>query len=183
MLHVHKWVGVAGLFGSMLLFGGCGTIGQKTVGWKGLSAGARVTVLPFRDHTSSDPEDRDNTGLISQEIVANAIRSEHSAVVVDPHVPAGFDSTVGYSLDQAREIGATRSADYVMFGQCIEFFRVAPMTFRSDKGGIAVTMISMPGGEVVYTLRHVQAVGNFFTPETAIEQIAHAMAEELHTDD
>lgn len=155
---------------------GCGSIGTRLHGWEGLTDSDRITVLPLRDHVSDDPEDSINTGRIAQDAIVTAFM-KHLRGEVDSFIPDEYDSSMGFDAVRAVSIGRDRGSGYVLIGNCIEFYRVAPMTYRVDRGGIEVQIVRVSDGQRVFQASEIRNTGtNFSTPKDAIASIAADMA-------
>jgi hypothetical protein len=162
-----------------IVVAGCATKGQRFDGWAGLKGGDRITVMPLADHPSDDPKDSERTGITCQNLIAGALKQRLAEVDVNAPVPADYDPKRGYEREQAVAAGRQRSSNYVLYGRCQEFYNVAPMTFRSDRGGIDVEVASVSDGRLVYRLIAQSTASNFSTPEAIIGDIAESMADDL----
>jgi hypothetical protein len=154
---------------------GC-ALGTRIKGWEGVMASESVTVLPFKDHVSEDARDSDGTGKKCQDILAEKLSDDHSDVV-KAHVPAGHDSKTVLSDADAQALGKSLKVDYVVYGDCIEYYDVAPFTFRADRAGMQVWVLRVADGVVVYTVKHAQnSDSNYDSPEGLLEEMAEGIA-------
>ena len=158
----------------VVLASGC-KIGQKFNNWKGLKDGDTLCVLPLRDHFSNDPRDSEKTGLICHEILTRELKKMRG-VTIDSYTPDTYDPKKGFCQDDAVKIAKGRDADYVLYGRCTEYYHVAPMTFRRDKGGIDVEICRVADGTLVYGCQKIGSKMNWCEPRNVIESIAKRMA-------
>lgn len=84
--------------------------------------------------------------------------TKHLRGEVDSFIPDEYDSSMGFDAVRAMSIG-----------NCIEFYRVAPMTYRVDRGGIEVQIVRVSDGQRVFQASEIRNTGtNFSTPKDAI---------------
>ncbi|MDX1564773.1 MAG: hypothetical protein R3236_05165, partial [Phycisphaeraceae bacterium] len=156
---------------------GCASLGKKLDGWEGLRGHETIAVLPFKDHISDDPDDSKDTGAICQRFMAQALL-EDAGIRAKVYDPASRDSRKLLRSDQAISMGRKLGVQYVIYGDCTEFYRVAPFTFRVDRAGMRVWMVRVQDGKLVFTASDTRRTDdNLEQPEDAIEQIAEEMVE------
>jgi len=103
--------------------------------------------------------------------------TKHLRGEVDSFIPDEYDSSMGFDAVRAMSIGRDRGSGYVLIGNCIEFYRVAPMTYRVDRGGIEVQIVRVSDGQRVFQASEIRNTGtNFSSPKDAIASIAANIA-------
>lgn len=137
--------------------------------------GAKVLVLPFRDHRSEDPRDRDGTGRATQVAVEQALGEVVGLEVSErPGLPG--DYALGLSRAQAAALAREAGADFAVYGDCVEFYRVAPMTFRTDRAGMDLEIVRADGTPVYRFTRSRDAGTNLNEPEDGLLRLARTVA-------
>ena len=178
-----RYFAVALLLATLTLLNtGCGALGTRIDGWEGVKRTESLVVLPFRDNVSEDSNDSDGTGKKCQTIMVEAL-SDRRDDTVKSHVPANHDFKTVLSQMQANTLGKTLKVDYVVYGDCIEFYDVAPMTFRADRAGMQVFVLRVVDGVIVYTARYNEkSDSNFDSPEDVIQELSEGMAKGILAD-
>ena len=69
---------------------------------------------------------------------------------------------------------------FVLNGEVDEYYSVAPMTFRVDRAGVSVRLLSADDGTVVaFFSQRKEARSNLSTPDAVIEKMAEFVLEGL----
>ena len=142
---------------------------------------ARVLVAPFRDNESDDPRDSVDTGIIAQQRLLEGLE-ELDSIRVKKATPQRYDPSKGLSLDEAVALAHQYEADFVVFGDVIEFYRVAPLTFRADRAGVTIRVASVSGQLVFQRSWNKHSGTNFSTPDAVIENIGERFRDEVAPD-
>lgn len=139
---------------------------------------AAVLVLPFKDNVSDDDRDSKETGRAAQRAFLEALQAKGTISALGTETD-GNAALRGLSRSEALERLQEADADYAVYGDCFEFYRVAPMTYRSDRAGVTVEIIAADGA-VVFR-RSVQAIANsnFEEPEVVLGRIARRIVRKI----
>jgi len=105
---------------------------------------ASVAVLPFRDHQSDASDDSQYTGAATQAALIAALRRQ-TDLVVRAVKPTGARSRDGWSRDEALAKAITMDVEYVIYGSCIDFYRVALATKGTGRAAIWLEVVSDQG--------------------------------------
>jgi hypothetical protein len=62
---------------------------------------------------------------------------------------------------------------YVLNGEVEDYYRVAPMTFRTERAGVSVRLLNTVNGDVVvFFSQRTHSQSNLTTPDTLLEKMA-----------
>jgi len=124
----------------------------------------------FRDCTIAGQEDCGGSGLSAGSVFAQVL-SEDSVVRAVPlsrPVPAAVPLDDGAAAAYGREKGFK----YVVNGEVEDYYRVAPLTFRSERAGVSVRLIDTSNGQVMAFFSDRGTAPNLSTPEAILGKFA-----------
>jgi len=154
------------------------TIHSTATSFEPVAPGAKIAVIAFRDCTIPDQEDCHGSGNIASSIIASTLGSgsQFSAVPISRPVPPDQELSDAAAIEEAKAKGFT----HVVNGEVNNFYRVAPMTFRTDKLSLSARVLRVVDGTVVASaVESSESITNFATPEGMIERIAKKLREAL----
>ncbi len=159
-----------------LLAVSCASV-PTVVKYEAIPHGSRVAVIPFRDCTTPGQDDCGGSGNIAGTIYAQVLasRPDFRFEPVSRPIPAAE----ALSDDAAIKYVAGKGFDFVMNGEVNDFYRVAPMTFRSERVGLSVRVLRVRDGKIVTFQTEAAQAGNFTTPERMLERLAAKLAEKF----
>ncbi len=140
--------------------------------------GATIVVLPFKDNDSSDPRDSEDTGRAAQQAFLHAFE-ELTDLPITEVVGDAAAAAVGLTRSQAVEAAASAGVDYAVYGSCVQFYRVAPMTFRADEAGVTVEVVAADGTVVYRETMQKNAAANTQEPEDVLARIAKKIVKQV----
>ena len=151
---------------TMLALAGCvapATVRQKT------PPGTDVGVIAFRDCTILDQEDCNGSGVAAGSVMARALAESSKFKGVPLSRPVGAKDP----LDDAKaaEYGKSKGYAYVVNGEVQDYYRVAPMTFRSERAAISLRVLRTSDGAVVTFFQDHGTANNFRTPDGIIQDM------------
>lgn len=136
-----------------------------------LPNGSEVGVIMFRDCVISGQEDCDGSGLTAGSIFARVFseKSGLRAVPISRPVPQREPLDDGAAAAYAKGKGFK----YVLNGDVEDYYRVAPMTFRTERAGVSVRLLNTENGDVLAFFNHrTHSQSNLTTPDAIIERLA-----------
>ncbi len=140
--------------------------------------GSRIVFLPFKNNESKDPRDSQGTGASTQGAIFMAMQKQTNLSV---NSMAGHERSATVGLTRAEAVDAIKKAevDYAVYGDCNQFYSVASGTFRTDKAGMTVEIVSADGTVVFQEAIEKNAITNFQTPEGLLEKMAKDLVERV----
>jgi len=146
-----------------------------------LRRGSSVLILPFRDHQSEDPNDSLDTGRFAQESFFEAFdRINGMRVVLRP--PSSHSARFGWTREEAATFAVRYKVEFVVYGEVTDFYRVAPFTYRNDRAGVWVEMVTATGKVFFRQERTLDLGTNHIEPEAVLDRIAKTMVKEIRPD-
>ncbi|MEO6074944.1 MAG: hypothetical protein ABIP67_17120 [Burkholderiales bacterium] len=159
-----------------LLLSACGVDPQIVKQMK-VPHGTDIGVIPFRDCIIAGQEDCDRSGGLAGSVFVRVFSEDGFRAVllsrpVAPKEPLSDDAAI--ALAKAKNLA------FVINGEVSEFYDVAPMTFRPDRAGISVRILSVETGKIAASYSDIRASKtNFRTPESLIMNMAEEVRDEL----
>jgi hypothetical protein len=154
------------------------TIHSAATSFEHVAPGTRIAVIAFRDCTIPDQEDCHGSGNIASSIIASTLGAggQFTAVPISRPVPPNHELSDAAAIEEAK----TKGFAFVVNGEVNNFYRVAPMTFRTDKLSLSARVLRVTDGAVVASaVESSESVTNFATPEGMIKRIAKKLREAL----
>jgi len=136
-----------------------------------------MAVIPFRDCTIPGQDDCAGSGNIAGGIYARVLAS-HVGIQVEPVSRPGGPA-MSLTDDAAVAFASSKGFGYVVNGEMNDFYRVAPMTFRSERVGLSIRVLRVPDGKVIAFQNEAAQAGNLTTPERMLERLAAKLSEKL----
>lgn len=134
--------------------------------------GSEIVVISLRDcQISGQEEDCTGSGRKGGEAFYEVFSEEgkFKSKLVDRPV----DAKEALSDEAAAEFARENGYDYVLNGEVLDFYAVAPMTFRVDRASVSIRIIRASDGQVMASHSQVGAAGsNFDSPKGMIKEIA-----------
>lgn len=163
---------------SALLAVGCGSDPSKPeVHNPKVPAGSTIAVVVFRDCTIADQEDCADSGDKSTSAFLDQLGSSTVFHVVKLARPVAAKAEL--SDDAAVAYAKSKGYAYVMNGEVTDFYRVAPMTFRKERGAIAVRVLSTADGKMLYVHTDEDTANNTSSPEAIMKDMAEDVQNDL----
>jgi len=136
-----------------------------------LPKNSEIGVVMFRDCTIRGQEDCDGSGLTAGSIFARVLSEKPGLRAVPLSRPVGASAP----LDDVAAVayGKAKGLRYVLNGEVEDYYRVAPMTFRTERAGVSIRLLSTENGDVVAFFSHrTHSQTNFTTPDSIIAALA-----------
>lgn len=141
-------------------------------------SGSDVAVIMFRDCTIAGQEDCDGSGLTAGSIFARVLSQQPGLRATPLNRP--IDPKTELSDDQAVTYAKAKGYAYVLNGEVVDHYRVAPMTFRTERAGVSVRVLRVSDGQVVaFFSDRTHSASNFTTPDALIEDMAKHVAQAM----
>jgi hypothetical protein len=138
--------------------------------------GSDVGVIMFRDCTIAGQEDWDGSGLTAGSIFARVLAAKPDLRAAPLSRPVG--PKVQLDDDQAVAYAKTKGFAYVLNGDVDEYYRVAPMTWLTERAGVSIRILRTSDGSVVaFFGNRTHSATNFTTPDALIEDMAKHVAD------
>ena len=136
-----------------------------------LPKNSEISVVMFRDCNISGQEDCDGSGLTAASIFARVLSEKPGlrAVPLSRPVAAreGLDDSAAVAYAKAKGF------KYVLNGDVEDYYRVAPMTFRTERAGVSVRLLNTENGDLMAFFSHrTHSQSNLTTPDALIQQLA-----------
>ena len=139
---------------------------------------AEIAVVMFRDCTITGQEDCDGSGNTAGSIFARVLATESKVRAVPLSRPVGPKETL--SDDAAVEYAKSKGYQYVLNGEVDDYYRVAPMTFRTERAGVSIRILRASDGSVMdFFSERKNSKSNFTTPDRLIEKMADHVRDSL----
>jgi len=165
------------LLAIMLTLSSCTSIPPVTVRER-VPSGSDLAVIMFRDCTIAGQEDCDGSGLTAGSIFARVLSQRPGLRATPLNRP--IDPKTQLSDDQAVAYAKAKGYAYVVNGDVVDYYRVAPMTFRTERAGVSVRILRVSNGEVVaFFSDRTHSASNFTTPDALIEDMAKHVAQAM----
>ena len=152
------------------LFTGCASTPPVSVREQ-LPKGSEIAVVMFRDCTIAGQEDCNESGLTAGSIFARVLsekpglRAVPLSRPVAPTTPLDDSAAVAYAK--------SKGYAYVLNGEVEDYYRVAPMTFRTERAGAAVRLLRTSDGQVLAFFSHrTHSKTNLTTPDALLQVMA-----------
>jgi hypothetical protein len=158
------------------LLSACG-VDPQLVKQMDVPRGTDIGVIPFRDCIIADQEDCDGSGSVAGSVFAHTFSEDGFRAVL---LSRAVGSKEVLSDDAAVALAKAKNLAFVINGEVTQFYNVAPMTFRPDRAGVAVRILSVETGEVAvsYSDSRVSKT-NFSTPNGMLQDMAEEVRDEL----
>jgi hypothetical protein len=141
-------------------------------------SGSDIAVIMFRDCTIAGQEDCDGSGLTAGSIFARELAQHPGMKAVPIDRPVAPKTQL--SDDQAVAYAKTKGYTYVVNGDVEDYYRVAPMTFRTERAGVSVRVLRTSDGQVMaFFSNRAHSATNLTTPDDLIEDMAKHVAASL----
>jgi hypothetical protein len=155
---------------STLAIAGCATTPPVTVR-EALPADAEVAIIMFRDCVITGQEDCDGSGNTAGSIFARVLTEKGQLRAVPLSRPIGAKESL--TDDAAAIYGKSKGYKYVLNGEVDDYYRVAPMTFRTERAGVSIRVLRTEDGGIVAFFSHrTHSQTNLTTPDALIEDLA-----------
>ena len=133
-------------------------------------------MIAFQDCTITGQEDCEGSGLIAGSIFAVEMNDQQLVTValsrpVGPKEQLTDEAAVAY--------GKTKGLDYVLNGEVTDFYRVAPMTFRDERAGVAVRLLRVADGQELYFHASRDTKNNLSSPEKILRNLASDVKDDI----
>jgi len=165
----NRWLASI-LYCGVVVLGSCATIPPVTVR-STLPRGSEVAVVMFRDCVIAGQEDCDGSGLSAGSIFARVFserpgwRAVPISRPVSPREPLDDGAAVAFAKGKGFR--------YVLNGDVEDYYRVAPMTFRTERAGVSVRLLNTENGDILAFFSHrMNSQSNLTTPDAMIEKFA-----------
>jgi hypothetical protein len=145
--------------------------------YESVPSGSRVAVIPFRDCMIVGQDDCGGSGNIAGNIYAQVLAARPGLQVVPLSRPIGAAEPL--TDEAAAKYASSRGFEYVVNGEMNDFYRVAPMTFRSERVGLALRLLRVSDSKVIAFQTEAATAGNLTTPERMLERIAAKLRDKL----
>lgn len=143
-----------------------------------LSQGAQVGVIMLRDSSIGGDEDCKDSGKTVGDIFVQVFGTGDRLKATSLARPVS--STVELSDAAAVAYGKTMGVPYVLNGEVIELYHVAPMTFRPERAGISIRILRVEDSALIASYSDRQVSGtNFTTPEKMVKKMAEHVLKQL----
>lgn len=143
-----------------------------------IPTGSEVAVIMFRDCTISGQEDCDGSGLSAGSIFARFLSTQPGLKAVPLNRPVS--PKLQLDDDQAVALGKAKGYAYVLNGDVEDYYRVAPLTFRTERAGVSIRLLRTVDGQVMAFFSYRTNSGsNLTTPDAMIEDMAKHVAKAL----
>src|SRR5690242_10867770 len=163
---------------SALLAVGCGSDPSKPeVHNPKVPTGSTIAIVGFRDCVIKDQDDCSGSGGIATNVFTGEFGNSavfHVAVLSRP-VGAEAELSDEAAVAYAKEKGYA----YVMNGEVTDFYRVAPMTFRKERAAVAVRVLSVADGRILYVHTDEDTANNMSSPEEILKDMAGDVKDDL----
>jgi hypothetical protein len=153
------------------LVAGCVSTPPVTVRNK-LPKDSEIAVVMFRDCTiPGQEEDCNGSGLATGSIFARVFSEKPGLRAVPLSRPVG--ATAQFDDSAAIAYAKSKGYQYVINGEVEDYYRVAPMTFRPERAGVAVRLLRTSDGEVLAFFSHrTHSQTNLTTPNAMLASMA-----------
>jgi len=160
-----------------LLLAACASIPPVTVR-EHVPQGSQVAVIMFRDCTITGQEDCDGSGLTAGSIFARVLSQRPGVQAIPVNRPV--DPKAQLSDEQAVSYAKAKGYAYVVNGDVVDYYRVAPMTFRTERAGVSVRVLRTADGQVMaFFSNRANSATNFTTPDALLEDMAKHVAQAM----
>jgi hypothetical protein len=141
-----------------------------------LPPGSRVGVIAFQDCIITGQEDCEGSGLLAGSVFAVEM-NDQQLITVPLSRPVGPKEQL--SDEAAVAYGKSKGLDYILNGEVTDFYRVAPMTFRDERAGVAVRLLRVSDGKELYFHAERDSKNNFSSPEKILRNIASDVKDDI----
>lgn len=150
---------------------GCVTTPPVTVRNQ-LPKNSEVAVVMFRDCTiPGQEEDCNGSGFAAGSIFARVFSEKPGTRAVPLARPVG--STAVLDDGAAAAYAKSKGYQYVINGDVEDYYRVAPMTFRTERAGVSVHLLRTSDGEILAFFSHrTHSQTNLTTPDAMLASMA-----------
>jgi len=143
-----------------------------------LPAGSELAVILFQDCMIPDQEDCTGSGNLAANVFAKVFSQSAKFRAVPLSWPVGPKAPL--SDDAAVALAKEKGFKYVINGEVIDFYDVAPMTFRVDRAGVSIRILRVADGSVIAFFTHKKNAGsNFATPSDVVQEMAEHVRDSL----
>jgi len=154
-----------------ILLYGCVTTPPVTVRER-LPKDSEVAVVMFRDCTiPGQQEDCNGSGLTAASIFARVFSEKAGLRAVPVSRPVA--AAAQWDDSAATEYAKSKGYKYVINGDVEDYYRVAPMTFRTERAGVSVRLLRTSDGEILAFFSHrTHSQTNLTTPDALLQSMA-----------
>jgi len=132
---------------------------------------SEIGVVMFRDCTIPGQEDCGGSGLTAGSIFARVLSEKPGLHAVPLSRPAAASAPLDDST--AVTFAKEKGYKYVLNGEVEDYYRVAPMTFRTERAGVSVRLLNTTNGDVVaFFSQRTHSQTNLTTPDALLERMA-----------
>lgn len=132
---------------------------------------SEIGVVMFRDCTIPGQEDCGGSGLTAGSIFARVLSAKPGLRAVPLSRPAAASAPLDDSA--AVTFAKEKGYKYVLNGEVEDYYRVAPMTFRTERAGVSVRLLNTADGNVVaFFSQRAHSQTNLTTPDALLEGMA-----------
>lgn len=136
-----------------------------------LPTNSEVAVVMFRDCTIAGQEDCSESGLTAGSIFARVLSEKPGIRAVPLSRPVA--STAQLDDSAAAAYAISKGYQYVLNGEVEDYYRVAPMTFRTERAGVSVRLLKASDGAVLAFFSHrTHSQSNLTTPDALLQSMA-----------
>ena len=137
-----------------------------------------IAVIGLRDCLIKDQSECNGSGSIAASILARVFSTVGGYSSVPLSRPISSKATL--TDDEAVKFAASKNFKFVVNGEVIDYYSVAPMTFRVDRAGISIRLIRVNDGSVLaFYSQQMDSKTNFDTPDNILENMAEHFVESL----
>lgn len=147
-----------------------------------VAPGSKIAVIAFQDCLIADQDDCRGSGATASAVFARVFSGcfGHDgagvrAIPITRPVAADVQLTDELAVAVARQ----RRFAYVLTGEVTDYYNVASFTFRSDRAGVSVRLISTKTAEIVAFYSDRGETRNTKTPDDVLETLAEHMCSAL----
>ncbi|MGO4503606.1 MULTISPECIES: hypothetical protein [unclassified Dyella] len=140
--------------------------------------GSDIAVVMFRDCAITGQEDCDGSGLSAGAIFARVLAQQPGMKAMPLSRPIG--PKVQLDDEQAVAYAKAKGFQYVVNGEVVDYYRVAPFTFRTERAGVSVRVLRTSDGQMMaFFSDRTNSGSNLTTPDALIEDMAQHVAASL----
>ena len=141
-------------------------------------ANSEIAVIMMRDCVIATQTDCDGSGNTAGSIFARTLATNSRIKAVPVSRPVGAKETL--TDDAAVAFAKSKGYHFVLNGEVDDYYRVAPMTFRTERAGVSIRVLNVEDGSVVvFFSDRTHSQTNLTTPDDLIEDMAKHVRESM----
>lgn len=135
-----------------------------------IASGSQIAVVMFRDCMIPGQEDCTGAGMSAGSVFARVLSEGPGLSAVPLSRPVSATSAL--DDDAAVAYAKQKGFRYVVNGDVEDYYRVAPMTFRSERAGVSVRLLDTATGRVMAFLSDRGTANNLSSPDAILARMA-----------